>query len=63
LKISERRRWEELRHRLVLTPEEKRVISFVIVALLLGFSTKCYRDAHPQTPTLPEKKHAHKTRR
>jgi len=48
VKFSERWSWEELRHRLVLTPEEKRVVSFVVIALLLGLGTKCYRDAHPQ---------------
>jgi len=48
VKFSERWSWEELRHRLVLTPEEKRVISFVVIALLLGVGTKCYRDAHPR---------------
>jgi len=48
VKSSDRWRWEELRHRFVLTSEEKRVIAFIIVALLLGVATKCYRDTHPQ---------------
>jgi hypothetical protein len=41
---------------LVPTPEEKRVIIFVIAALLLGVATKCYRDAYPKTPPI-DKKH------
>jgi hypothetical protein len=57
LKARDRWNWDELRHRLVLTPEEKRVISFVIAALLLGLGTKCYRDGHPQTPPAIDKKH------
>jgi hypothetical protein len=46
-----------LRHRFVLTAEEKRVITFVIAAFLLGLATKCYRDAHPRLPVSIEKKH------
>jgi len=53
VKLPERWSWDDLRHRFVLTPEEKRVISFVVIAFLLGVGTKCYRDAHPQ---LVEKK-------
>jgi hypothetical protein len=48
LKFSERWSWEELRHKLVVTPEEKRVILFVIAAFILGLATKCYRDTHPR---------------
>jgi hypothetical protein len=59
LKLPERWSWEELRHKLVLTPEEKRVIIFVIAALVLGLATKCYRDTHPQPPVQMEKKHLH----
>jgi hypothetical protein len=50
LNFFERWNWEELRHKLVLTPEEKRVITFVIAAFFLGLTTKCYRDTHPQLP-------------
>jgi hypothetical protein len=57
LKPGDRWSWDELRHRFVLTPEEKRVMSFVIAALLLGLATKCYREAQPQPPSLVEKKH------
>jgi hypothetical protein len=57
LKLPDRWTWAELRHKLVLTPEEKRVISFVIAALLLGTATKCYRDARPHEPPPLEKKH------
>jgi hypothetical protein len=62
LKFSERWTWEELRHKLVLTPEEKRVIVFVLVALILGLGTKCHRDTHPQLPAQIEKKHSHSRR-
>jgi len=58
LKLPDRRRWDELRHRLVLTSEEKRVIAFVVAAFLLGVGTKCYRDSHPKTPAAVEKKHS-----
>jgi hypothetical protein len=58
LKLPDRWTWAELRHRFVLTAEEKRVITFVIAAFLLGLGTKCYRDAHPQLPASIEKKHA-----
>jgi hypothetical protein len=58
LNLPDRWTWAELRHRFVLTPEEKRVICFVIAALLLGLCTKCYRDAHPQTSVKIEKKNS-----
>jgi hypothetical protein len=35
---------------MVLTPEEKRVILFVLIAFLLGVTVKLYRDRHPQPP-------------
>ena len=50
--------WAELRHKFVLTPEEKRVIAFVLVALLLGLGTKYYRDAQRPLPVKIEKKSA-----
>ena len=62
MKIPERWTWAELRHRFVLTPEEKRVVAFVLAALLLGLGTKCYRDTHPQ-PAEMGKKSARKIQR
>jgi hypothetical protein len=59
LKLPERWQWDELRHKLVLTPEEKRVILFVVAALVLGLGTKCCRDTHPRPPVQMEKKHLH----
>jgi hypothetical protein len=59
LKFSERWKWEELKHRLVLTPEEKRAVTFVVAAFILGLGTKCYRDAHPHQPVQMDKKHSH----
>jgi hypothetical protein len=44
-------RWSELRQKLVLTPEEKRVIIFILTAFVLGLATKCYRDKHPHVVT------------
>jgi KTSC domain len=49
--------WEELRHRFVLTAEEKRVVAFVLAAFILGVGTKCYRDTHPRHPPPIEQKH------
>jgi hypothetical protein len=48
---------DELRQKLVLTPEEKRVIAFVIAAFVLGLGTKCYRDKHPQPLPYIDPKH------
>jgi len=31
----------------VLTPEEKRIVCFVLIAFVLGLATKYYRMAHP----------------
>jgi hypothetical protein len=65
LNLPDRWTWAELRHRFVLTPEEKRVIGFVIAAVLLGLGTKCYRDTHRPTGAQIEKKHSvsHRERR
>ena len=49
-------KWAELRHRLVMTSEEKRVLAFVCAALVLGMATKCYRDNRPKPPITSEKK-------
>ncbi|HEV2806047.1 MAG TPA: hypothetical protein VGW57_14080 [Chthoniobacterales bacterium] len=38
------------RQLLVLTPEEKRTVSFILVALLLGIGAKHYRDRHAVPP-------------
>jgi hypothetical protein len=59
LKFPERWKWDELKHRLVLTPEEKRVVSFVVAAFILGLGTKCYRDHHAQLPLPMDKKPSH----
>ncbi len=59
MKLPEGWQWEELRHKLVLTPEEKRVILFIVAAFLLGLGTKCYRDTHPRPPVQLDKKHLH----
>jgi hypothetical protein len=45
----------------VLTPEEKRVLVFVLVAFVLGLSAKHYRDTHPQPPLSIDKKHPWRT--
>ncbi|MFN2542669.1 MAG: hypothetical protein ABR514_10965 [Chthoniobacterales bacterium] len=50
-------KWEELRHKLVLTPEEKRVIIFILAAFVLGLGTKCYRERHPQPGPSTDAKH------
>ena len=59
MKLPDRWKWDELKHRFVLTPEEKRVILFVMTAFLLGLGTKCYRDTHPRPPVQMETKHLH----
>jgi hypothetical protein len=57
LKTRWRSRFETLRQRLVLTPEEKRLIVFVFIAFILGLATKHYRDTHP--PAKLDQKHPH----
>jgi hypothetical protein len=39
---------------LVLTPEEKRTVCFVLIAFVLGLATKYYRDAHPRQLPKPD---------
>jgi hypothetical protein len=46
----------------VLTPEEKRVLVFVLMAFVLGLGAKHYRDTHPQAPPSIDKKHSWRTR-
>jgi hypothetical protein len=55
--------WAELRHKFVLTPEEKRVIAFVLIALLLGLGTKFYRETYQPISTKIDKKHSTSARR
>jgi len=62
LKFPRRWKLDELKQRLVLTSEEKRVISFVLIAFVLGLGTKCYREAHPQSVPDVDKKHPWRTR-
>jgi hypothetical protein len=52
LKLQLPWKWDELRQKLLLTREEKRVIIFILAAIVLGLGTKCYRDKHP--PPLPD---------
>jgi hypothetical protein len=58
MKVPDRWTWDELRHKFVLTPEEKRVITFVIAAFLLGLGTECYRETHPRPPPSIDQKHS-----
>jgi hypothetical protein len=34
----------------VLTPGEKRIVGFILIAFVLGLTTKHYRDARPAPP-------------
>jgi hypothetical protein len=63
LKKTRRFKFDEVREKFRLTPTERRVALFIIAAFVLGLVTKCYRDAHPQMPTLIEKTRSagHKT--
>jgi hypothetical protein len=38
----------------VLTAEEKRVVCFVMLAILIGLGVKEYRRTHPANPVLKE---------
>jgi hypothetical protein len=50
---------DEVRERFRLTPTERRVAVFVVVAFSLGLITKCYRDAH--SSPIPAQTHSGKT--
>jgi hypothetical protein len=59
LKFPGRWKFDELKQRLVLTAEEKRVIVFIFVAFVLGLAAKHYRAAHPQPLPDFDKKRPH----
>jgi hypothetical protein len=46
----------QMMQKFVLTPEEKRVIAFILTAFVLGLAAKHYRNTHPHPVTLPSKK-------
>jgi hypothetical protein len=52
-------KFDELKQRLVLTSEEKRVIVFILAAFVLGLAAKHYRATHPQPVPSIDKKHPH----
>jgi len=45
----------QMMQKFVLTPEEKRVIAFILTAFVLGLTVKHYRDTHPHPITPPSK--------
>jgi len=57
LKFPARWKFDELKQRLVLTSEEKRVIAFILAAFVLGLAAKHYRATHPQAVPDIDKKH------
>jgi len=57
LKFPARWRFDELKQRLVLTREEKRVIVFILAAFVLGLVAKHYRATHPRPVPYLDKKH------
>ena len=59
MKFPARWKFDELKQRLVLTSEEKRVIAFILAAFVLGLAAKHYRAAHPQLAPPIDKKHPH----
>ncbi len=59
MKFPARWKFDELKQRLVLTREEKRVIVFILAAFVLGLVAKHYRDTRPQPTTTIDKKHPH----
>lgn len=50
VKNNWRFKFGEARQRFRLTPTEKRVAVFVLAAVVLGLTTKCYRDTHFSPP-------------
>ena len=50
MKPSSARNSGSKRHRLVLTPEEKRTVCFILVAFLFGLGAKGYRASHSVPP-------------
>ena len=46
-----------LRQRIVLTPEEKRVLCFVLAAFFLGVTVKHYQNTHGETLLAPGANH------
>jgi len=59
LKFPGRQKFNELKQRLVLTSEEKRVIAFILAAFVLGLAAKHYRATHPRPMPDVDKKHPH----
>jgi hypothetical protein len=57
LKSRSRSRFKIVRDRFILTPEEKRVIVFVVVAFSLGLVVKHYRQSHPRLLPADQKPH------
>jgi hypothetical protein len=43
----------------VLTPEERRIVAFILCALALGVATKHYREKHPNPVQQPTAKEHH----
>jgi hypothetical protein len=60
LKEHSRSWFDALRQRLIFTPEEKRVVLFILVAVVLGLLARHYRDQHPfaAPPAKIDKKHS-----
>jgi hypothetical protein len=48
--VKRRASKQQRRQIFVLTPEEKRMVCFVLLAFMLGLATKHYRTAHAVTP-------------
>src|SRR5213078_1460924 len=60
LRELKKRRWrfkfDRAGQRFVLTPREKRVLAFIMLAFVLGLATKYYRDTHRAPPPPQAKK-------